>query len=138
MLHTNCHALHFTLPSDAKIQKNAVQRSLKLLYIKRWVGGVNGGDLPPPPLEIGFLSWKAVDIEPISPVTTNRRISCIDSLEDCMTALQRVRTAGNNCSSGHVLLEGLLSHWKDHPLEENTIMIDACKRWSNIQAGFGI
>ena len=24
MLHTNCHALHFTLPSDAKIQKNAV------------------------------------------------------------------------------------------------------------------
>ena len=25
MLHTNCHALHFTLPSDAKIQKNAVQ-----------------------------------------------------------------------------------------------------------------
>ena len=25
MLHTNCHALHFMLPSDAKIQKNAVQ-----------------------------------------------------------------------------------------------------------------
>ena len=24
MLHTNCHALHFTLPSDAKIQKNTV------------------------------------------------------------------------------------------------------------------
>ena len=24
MLHTNCHALHFTLPSDAKIQRNAV------------------------------------------------------------------------------------------------------------------
>ena len=24
MLHTNCHALHFMLPSDAKIQKNAV------------------------------------------------------------------------------------------------------------------
>ena len=24
MLHTNCHALHFTLPTDAKIQKNAV------------------------------------------------------------------------------------------------------------------
>ena len=24
MLHTNCHALHFTLPSDANIQKNAV------------------------------------------------------------------------------------------------------------------
>ena len=24
MLRTNCHALHFTLPSDAKIQKNAV------------------------------------------------------------------------------------------------------------------
>ena len=25
MLHTNCHTLHFTLPSDAKIQKNAVE-----------------------------------------------------------------------------------------------------------------
>ena len=27
MLHTNCHALHFTLPSDAKIQKNAVLKT---------------------------------------------------------------------------------------------------------------
>ena len=40
MLHTNCHALHFTLPSDAKIQKNAVLGYVPkcfLLPLVNWV-----------------------------------------------------------------------------------------------------
>ena len=35
MLHTNCHALHFTLPSDAKIQKNAVPGNSKKETMKQ-------------------------------------------------------------------------------------------------------
>ena len=35
MLHTNCHALHFTLPSDAKIQK----KRGSYLY-QSWTGNV--------------------------------------------------------------------------------------------------
>ena len=38
MLHTNCHALHFTLPSDAKIQKNAVH--IGVGYIMCYLGNI--------------------------------------------------------------------------------------------------
>ena len=42
MLHANCHALHFTLPSDVKIQKNAVATCLPYLPCQASViAGVN-------------------------------------------------------------------------------------------------
>ena len=41
MLHTNCHTLHFTLPSDAKIQKNAVDENKRITVLNRLTSGSN-------------------------------------------------------------------------------------------------